>query len=80
MQFLVVIKSTLSRINHIKAKHFELLFNNTIKNKLTHNDIMRSSRLKALPCLMGVRVKVRVKGEASEKRWSCRKWSQAGEF
>nr|DAS54802.1 MAG TPA: hypothetical protein [Caudoviricetes sp.] len=41
---------------------------------------MWSSRLKALPCLMGVNVKVRVKGEASEKRWSCRKWSQAGEF
>nr|DAD91906.1 MAG TPA: hypothetical protein [Myoviridae sp. ctKZW4] len=34
MQFLVAIKSTLSRINHIKAKHFELLFNNTIKNTL----------------------------------------------
>ena len=28
MQFLVAIKSTLSRISHIKAKHFESLFKN----------------------------------------------------
>ena len=28
MQILVAIKSTLSRISHIKAKHFELLFKN----------------------------------------------------
>ena len=28
MQFLVAIKSTLSRINHNKAKHFETFFKN----------------------------------------------------
>ncbi len=42
MQILVAFKSTLSRISHNKAKHFELLFKNLLYRITVHDGARRS--------------------------------------